>query len=372
MRSLKPVMFALALLIGCATTVYAALPSDSTTTEPTAKSGWIKQLAENGFNLDDPKVHVPRFPRFVIKTYLDIDRAINTVDSSYVHWPGKLGKVIAHSHNWAESYLIDLGNHNLVFMNSDLYSDLGITVDFTLLSLSYTTNANELFRAPVAKRETFDLSFSCAKFIAKYYTSSTSGGTTISRFAQFNDGKHINYRFNNSRQKLQSAEMFYFFNYKRYSHVAAYNFSNHQLISAGSWILGLRYNYTNIGIDFTGLPDDMLSCLPEEAPRSYSLNYNDYCIAGGYGYNWVLKPRRWLINATALPGIGLKHLRNSSAGRRKDMFAANMSVKFAAVYYHKAMFAALNATFDGGFYAADNYSFFNSHESFSISVGFWY
>ena len=59
------------------------------------------------------------------------------------------------------------------------------------------------------------------------------------------------------------------------------SYSKYQLRSAGSWVLGVSLIRTDIDIDFSSLPPDMLDALPPNAPRHYSLNYNDYCLLGG-------------------------------------------------------------------------------------------
>ncbi|MCM1022058.1 MAG: DUF4421 domain-containing protein [Muribaculum sp.] len=345
---------------------YAAVPD---TTNAVKSKNWVKQLFDNGFRLNDPSVNYPRFPRFCLKVYNWGDKTFNSYDTAYVVSTGKNWKAVAKSYNWAETYFIDLGKKNTVIMNSDLYSDLGASINFMAMSLSYMMNANDMFGAPVAKRRTLDFSFTCALFTGNYHASSTHGGVSIRKFAKFNNGHHINYDFNDVKQTRQSGDIYYFFNHNHYSHAAAYCFSKYQLRSAGSWVLGLSFNRTNIDIDFTSLPHDMLQSLPEDAPLSYALHYNDYCLIGGYAQNWVLHPRRWLINLTTLPALGVKHLRNASADRKKDMFAANLKMTFSIVYNHKAIFTALTGNLDAGVYAADNYSFVNSQESFSLSVG---
>lgn len=355
-----------ALLFGSVQSAYAADETDSIGQK---QKNWVGQLFDNGFRINDPSVNYPAFPRFCLKVYNWGDRTFNSYDPAYVVSTGKNWKAINKTYNWAESYLLDLGRKNLVVMTSDLYSDLGASINFMALSLSYMVNANNLFGAPVAKRRTFDFSFTCALFTGNYHSSSTHGGVKIRKFAKYNKGRHLSVDFNDITQKRQSGDIYYFFNHRRYSHAAAYCYSKYQLRSAGSWVLGLSLNRTDIDMDFSSLPNDMLENLPENTQLAYSLHYNDYCIIGGYAQNWVMHPHRWLINLTTLPAIGVKHLRNVSADHKKDMFAANLKMTFSIVYNHKALFTALTGNFDGGLYAADNYSFFNSQESISLSVG---
>ncbi|WP_300935208.1 DUF4421 domain-containing protein [uncultured Muribaculum sp.] len=330
---------------------------------------WLRQLFENGFNLNDPAINYPRFPRFCVDVYNWGDRTFNSYDKDYVVSTGKNWKVMAKTYNWSESYFLDLENKSRVLMISDMYSDLGVSINFMALSLGYTFNANNIFGSPVAKRRIFDFSFTCALFSGNVHSSSTHGGVSIRRFAKYKDGHSINVGLDDVKQTRLNGNVFYFFNHRKYSHAAAYSYSKYQLRSAGSWVLGVSLIRTDIDIDFSSLPPDMLDALPPHAPRHYSLNYNDYCLLGGYAYNWVLHPRRWLINITALPSVGVKHLRNVSVDDKKDLFAANIKVNFSVVYNYKALFAAFTGQLDAEQYTTNNYSFLNGQESLSICVG---
>lgn len=112
----------------------------------------------------------------------------------------------------------------------------------------------------------------------------------------------------------------------------------------------------------------MLQYLPGDATR-YNFHYSDYNLLGGYAHNWVLKPKKWLINLTVLPAVGYKYLYSDSGDGRKDMFSANIRANTSVVFNHRALFASLIGNFYGHAYFGNSYTFFNSVESLTLTVG---
>ena len=258
------------------------------------------------------------------------------------------------------------GNTRL-HMISEIYSDIGASIGFMAVNVGHTFNANDLFGNPVASRKNWDYSFTSALFAASINYTSTDGGVRITKFGDFNLQGH-SFDFNSVKQETTSANMYYFFNHRKYSQAAAYCYSKYQLKSAGSLIVGLNFNKQNIDLDFSALPSDMLTYLPGKHDR-YTFHYKDYNIICGYAYNWVLHPRRWLVNATVLPAIGYRHTYENSTDGKKDMFSTNVTGLFSVVYNHRSLFASLTGRFDGNIYFGSSYTFMNSIESLSLVVG---
>ena len=92
---------------------------------------------------------------------------------------------------------------------------------------------------------------------------------------------------------------------------------------------------------------------------------------GGYSYNWVLKPRRWLINATGMVAVGYRQLISSGDERdSKSRVANTFKINLAAVYNHKALFAAFTARGMGYVnYNMGDLSHLNTIISFTAAVG---
>ncbi|MBR1713295.1 MAG: DUF4421 domain-containing protein [Alloprevotella sp.] len=105
-----------------------------------------------------------------------------------------------------------------------------------------------------------------------------------------------------------SLNAYYVFNNHHFSYPAAYNQSTLQRRSAGSFLLGFRYDQQRINFDYTLLPgwlleDDALS----EEMKFKNLSYRSYCINVGYAYNWVVA-RNCLVAISLTPALGFKRL----------------------------------------------------------------
>lgn len=328
---------------------------------------WYKQLFHNNFRINDPRIRYPRFARFCVDVYNWGDRTFNRYDTTYVVGTGKNWKVMAKSYNWMESYALYFNSRSFLRINSDVYSDLGAYICFMAVSTGYTANANMVFAGRRNTRQTYNFTFTCALFSATFNYAKTRGGARITHFGDYG-GRRFSYDFDGIAQRTYSGALYYFFNHRRYSQAAAYSFSKYQLKSAGSWLAGFNFTHQNIDMDFSTLPPEMLSHLPSLL-HHYSFHYTDYDLMGGYAHNWVLSPRKWLINLTALPSVGYKHSNEGTTEGRKDMFSTNVRLMTSVVYNHRSLFASLQGNFEGHLYFTRGYTFFNSIESLSLIVG---
>ncbi len=125
----------------------------------------------------------------------------------------------------------------------------------------------------------------------------------------------------------------YGFNGNKYSFRAAFNQSEKQLRSAGSFLLGANVDYTKIT-----LPEGVVS-------DRLKLKHNFFAgPAGGYTYTWVIK-ERYYISALAVVGfnLGIDDLKNEfdvypavfprlSAGYNAETWSISISGIFNNVY----------------------------------------
>lgn len=331
---------------------------------------WVKQLVASGFHINDPRIRYPKFPRFVVNVYNWGDRLFNSYDSTYVVGTGKNWKVMSKSYNWMESYMLMFSarSRDMLHIRSDIFCDLGVYISFMAISVGYTSKVNSWFGDTGNDRKNLNFNFTSSRIYANLDFTSTEGNARITHFGGYKNGKSFSYKFNDIKHKSLTGEIYYFFNNRKYSQAAAYCYSKYQLTSAGSWILGFAFNSQSVDMDFSSLPADMQQYLPSIA-SDYRFRYTDYGLLGGYGHNWVLAPRKWLINFTALPSMGYRHSYSGSTEGRKNMVSSNVRARFAVVYNHKALFASLNGRFDAHLYFNSKYAFFNSTESLSLIVG---
>ncbi|MBR1733128.1 MAG: DUF4421 domain-containing protein, partial [Alloprevotella sp.] len=116
-----------------------------------------------------------------------------------------------------------------------------------------------------------------------------------------------------------SLNAYYVFNNQRFSYPAAYNQSTLQRRSAGSFLLGFRYDQQRINFDYTLLPDRLLGegVLSEEM-KFKNLSYRSYCINVGYAYNWVVA-RNCLVAVSLTPALGVKRLSGEKLTGKKAL-----------------------------------------------------
>lgn len=328
---------------------------------------WMKQLVENGFRIHDPNIYYPRFPRFLLKVYNWGDRTFNSYDPDYVIGTGKNWKLQGKSYNWFETSSMFFPRNSILNMHSDLFADAGGHISFMAVSVGYMWNMNELFKKSTS-RHTFNFDFTCSRFTINIQSTKSDGGMILTKLGDYNDGRHFHYDFNDVVINTFYVDAYYFFNNKRYSNAAAYSYSKYQLKSAGTAIVGFNFTEQNMNMDFSSLPDEMLEHLPLETPY-YTFHHKDYAILGGYGYNWVLKPRRWLINVTAMGAIGYKRTYEDATDGKRDLVANNYKLSVGSVYNHKALFVGGVLKINGFLYYNSNFTHFNTLNTFSIIVG---
>jgi len=356
------------------TSAPAATPPDSTISDKEDEKRhspvkWIYQLMANGFHINDPNIDYPRFPRFCRDVYNWGDKVFNSYDTTYVVSTGKNWKAQAKSFNWMQSYTFLFPHRQQLHINSDIYADIGGHVSFMALSIGYMFNANELLAHNHNKRSYFNLNFTCALFTIDYTTQSIEGGARITHAGNISDDNNISLAFDGLNSNETSFMAYYMFNHRRYSHAAAYCYSKYQLRGAGSWIAGFNYYKQNTSMDFTALGDEIFKPLPE-LQTQYHFHHTDYMAVGGYGHNWVPKPRRWLINLTSLLGLGYKHSQEDSSDKIRDMVALQARLSGAVVYNHRKLFAALTIKAWVPFYFNNSYTMINTFASAEATVGF--
>ena len=336
----------------------------------TSSDWWTDRIKSHTFDISDTTIIYPKFLKFCVNTYNWGDRLLNTYDHDYVLPTGKKWKVLMRSSNWADSYSMTLDKTH-IRMLSDVYSNFGPSLSFMAVSLSYQANLNRLITHSPARQKRYDFNFSCALFWVNAYYSRNRDGTEIRQFGNYKteSGKRwFKYHFPQLQLKSYGIDAYYFFNHGRYYHGAAYNYSKIQRKSQGSIILGFSFSRQDISMDFTSLPQGMKDQLPADTPLQYRINYNDYCIIAGYGYNWVFHPK-WVWNLTAIPTIGYKHSLADSVEGRCELFSLNFKARTAMAYNLGNFFAGIFGSIDLNWYNDKNYSFANAITAFGAVTG---
>ena len=158
------------------------------------------------------------------------------------------------------------------------------------------------------------------------------------------------------KSRMTRISFYYLFNYKHYSHQAAFSQTNRQLISAGSPIVGFQYAHNNTTIDWNNL----IGRVNEINGTDYKVDYNgvmkndEFSVTAGYGYNWVFA-KNFLAAGELTGSIGylINHVNSWKKNEEdksimwnvedfaKKNLAFNGNLRFAVLYNNGPWFTGI-------------------------------
>ncbi len=330
------------------------------------KGYWWRAMKHGKVNFKDSTMGYPKFVMFCYKTYIWGDRVFNSYDSAWVKPTGKNWKLILKSNNWVDSYIGHPVKDVNQVINSNLVSNIGLSLSFMAVSVGYSIGVSNLIHGDKVSNKV-DFSFTCARFTADaYYWENNNEINAIYRFKNLDNVRHKARQSGVSR-KAMGLTAYYFFNNKRYAQAAAYCFSKYQKRNAGSWLAGFSLQHYDVSLDVEKLSDDVRPFFPTQADAPRIL-YNDYCLLFGYGHNWVLSPK-WLLNFTITPYVGYRHNHFIGPDDRASDISLNCRARLGAVYNHKQFFMAFQSYADHHRYASKISRLVNSLLDFSVLAG---
>ena len=352
--------------------VKAPLPPSDAKIIPYSRSSeqnwWWNRFKSHSLVMNDTTVVWPKFLQFCVGVYNWGDRFFNTYDPEYVIGTGKRWKARIVSDNWLDSYVMKLPQGINSTMSSNVYSNLGAYIQYMAVSVGYSYDLKKLFKKEEPGHKKFEFGFICALFNAELYYHENNGGVYIRKFGDLNDGKLIKEHFPGVSMNTLGFDVYYFFNNKKYSQGAAYNFAKYQLKSQGSFMAGISITNERLNFDFSKLPPNLKEELPNADITNYYFHYNSYAILAGYGYNWVIAPKL-LFNATVMPSIGFSHYYEDSLEGNRYLLSLNIQGRISLTYnlgnYYFGLFGKMN----GHLYKQGKMSLFSSIENFSLYVG---
>lgn len=333
--------------------------------DTTHNSGyWWRALKHGHVDFNDSTMGYPKFVKFCYRTYIWGDRAFNSYDSAYVKSTGKNWKLILKSDNWVDSYIGRPFKDVKMVMNSNLVSNIGLSLSFMAVSLGYSVNVSNLIHGSNLSNKV-DFSFTCARFTADAYYWENSNETNVI----YTDKTHDRYKIKQSglTRKAMGVTAYYFFNNRRYAQAAAYCFSKYQKRSAGSWLAGVSLQHFDVKYNKDQLPEEAQGYVISDASMTRIL-YNDYCVLFGYGHNWVLG-RKWLLNTTVTPYLGYRYNHFHDNGNMSSAVSLNLRIRTAAVYNLKNYFLGIQGFADHHRYKSKNSRLVNSTIDFTALVG---
>lgn len=313
-----------------------------------------------------------KFPRFCVNVYRWGDRFFNTYDSAYVKGTGTKFNVKFKLESWFDNYNFRFTEDNVrMTMVSDPNTTAGVWLTYLAVSAGYDFNISRFFGGAKTSRRRWNFRLNCALLTAELYWITNDVDTRIVSMGSGSSISHPNYRFTGLDTKVFGLDTYYFFNNKRYSRAAAFNYSKLQQRSQGSWFLGFSYWVQDYTFDFGQLPDDMRSQLPESWAADgyrYVLRNNNYALRSGYGYNWVLN-KHWTIGVSESPLLGIKHGRENNDPSKVSLSLYNRA-QASAVWNNRRWFAGLIISAENGLFYNKEHTLISGVFTVEASVGF--
>ena len=313
-----------------------------------------------------------KFPKFCIDVYRWGDKFFNTYDSAYVVGTGYKfnGKIKVDT--WGDRYRFNLTNDYELSMASDPCSSLGFYVTYLALSVGYDINISKYFGSSEPARKRFNFGFNCALLSAELYWINNDVSTVIDRYGPRSELETANIRFRGINTTTFGADVMYYFNNKRYSTAAAFNYSKVQKKSQGSFFGGLSYWRMNYDFDFNQLPLSIKSELPDDwkaVDYRYLANSRNYSLRFGYAYNWVFA-RNWLAAINDSPIVGLKRGFINLESDTKYSFSLYNRAKLSVVWTNDHWFAGGVLKIDNALVYDKNHSLVNTVLNGEFSLGY--
>ena len=327
---------------------------------------WWRAMKHGKVNFNDSTMGYPKFLKFCWKTYKWGDRAFNSYDTSYVQSTGKNWKLILKSDNWIDSYIGRPAKDTYMVMNSNLVSNIGVSLSFMAVSVGYSVAVSNLIHGGKFS-DKVEFSFTCARFAADaYYWENRNEVNVTYTDTNIDDNRH-EFRMSGITRKALGLTAYYFFNNRRYAQAAAYCYSKYQKRSAGSWLAGISLQHFDVRFDVDKLSEEARVYITTQADAPRIL-YNDYCLLVGYAHNWVLG-RKWLLNVTLTPYIGYRYNHFHSDDGMASALSLNLRGRIGAVYNHKKFFVGIQGYADHHRYKAGDGRLVNSMIDFTALAG---
>jgi hypothetical protein len=324
---------------------------------------WFKELKRGKVNFEDHSIRYPKFLRTVWNGIKWFNRSLNNYDTTYVAGTGKKFKLTVKNNNWLDYYRCTPIEKTSVHFHSGASSAIGAYLSFLGISVGYMVDVDRIVGDHPSSKK-IELGFSCARFTLQYFHMRNTGKMTLTIYDKEENKKYKVKDFTGLTRKSWGVSGYYFFNNSHYSHSAAYSCSKIQRISAGSWLAGFRIDHQNFSLRADAVDEKTRQLFNldegETLEDETMFDYTDFCLSGGYGYNWVLGPK-WILNGTALLHTGWKHAHSiSTSDGGDDHYALNSRVRLAATYSHRSFFASLQGYVDSHLFNTGQYRF-SSH-----------
>lgn len=342
---------------------------DTISTQPSyyADRNWLYLLKRRQLKPNTPHVEWPRFLGFCMDVYNWADRVFNSYDPDYVKPTGKKWKLRFVSDNWVDLYYFHAGEQPAMRLSGNINPNIGLYVHWLAVSIGYSVDIRSLVTGEKARHEKVDFNFACSRLAAEFHYWKNDGSAFIRKIDGYENGKWIKEAFNGLEFRSIYASILYIFNNKKFSYGAAYNLSNYQVKSAGSFFAGIVGSFYDAEFDFSKIPADIATVMPIHKDF-YRMHYNSALMMGGYSYNWVCN-KHLLFNFSLFPAIGVTTSYADSYDGKRTELALLAKQQMSLTYNNRNFFATLTSNLTANLYQTNQIGFFSAIENFQFATG---
>ena len=346
---------------------------------------WRNKKEERWRNIpEDCRIDWRRRREYPVWDFLkDVSTFFNTYDTTYVQRDRYAAQVQLYNTHFLQLIRLtgtDAEGHSQSLVFSPAHSvKIGPYVTWYGISFGYSfgvvpdrygSKATEWTVAAYNSKVGFDFSYVASRGNFNLLRASGIRGVDNAQIKEV--------RFPAMRTHTLALNAYYVFNYRHFSYPAAFSLSTIQLRSAGSWLLGARYDDQALHFDAERTASLFKSLSPKaelnEALRIDKINYRQLAISLGYAYNWV--PRKgWLLSGGAAPALGYKYQRGEtfstqSLWRNIENFSFDCIFRFGIVRTNGRYYAGLSTVSYLYDYGYANFKLRNSIHYIKLYVGF--
>ena len=346
---------------------------------------WRNKKEERWRNIpEDCRIDWRRRREYPVWDFLkDVSTFFNTFDTTYVQRDRYAAQVQLYNTHFLQLIRLtgtDAEGHSQSLVFSPAHSvKIGPYVTWHGISLGYSfgvvpdrygSKATEWTVAAYNSKVGFDFSYVASRGNFNLLRASGISGVDNAQIKEV--------RFPAMRTHTLAINAYYVFNYRPFSYPAAFSLSTVQLRSAGSWLLGARYDDQALHFDAERTASLFKSLSPKaelnEALRIDKINYRQLAISLGYAYNWV-PWKGWLLSGGAAPALGYKYQRGEtfstqSLWRNIENFSFDCIFRFGIVRTNGRYYAGLSTVSYLYDYGYANFKLRNSIHYIKLYVGF--
>ena len=260
-----------------------------------------------------------------------------------------------------------------ITLNPASHNKIGLHLGWKWIFISYNFTLGES-----QPEFDFELNLYKSRIGIELFYRKRNDGFSIKSIKGFYDNEqpldNYNREFNGLTSSQIGGNIFYVFNYKKFSFPAAYSRSASQRRSAGSFILGVSYKEQMLTFDHTKFDPRITEQMSTEL-QFKKIDYKDFSINFGYSYNWVFA-KNFLANISVSPSIGYKNTSFRFITNHKE-FMSNINIdlisRMALVYNNDRFYAGASIVSHTYTYNETSLSILNSFGYIKVYAGinFW-